>query len=254
MQVINCHAHFHGSEEVEEKRVLWDALGYVKICMSMPNQEVLALAKRYPDYVVPFYYLDLDQEGAEAVARAREQGFRGLKFIGPDLPYSHDSYLPVYQRAQELGLPALFHTGFLSLELKRGIRQENLHPIHLITIASHFPEFRMVGAHLGNQWPMEAVIAMATCRYLWYDMSGGTIRHYPTSWFRWLFERVERNQTGGPPKIGLNLIGKLVFGSDNPDDTIEFYRNFMAALEVPPEVQEKVYYGNAMQWLGLEAG
>ena len=28
MRVINCHAHFHGLDEVEEKRALWDGLGY----------------------------------------------------------------------------------------------------------------------------------------------------------------------------------------------------------------------------------
>ena len=109
----------------------------------------------------------------------------------------------------------------------------------------------MVGAHLGNQWPMEAVEAMMECENVWYDMSGGTIRHYPASWFRWLFERVDRNETGQQPKIDLNLIGKLVYGSDNPDDTMDFYRNFMAALEIPLAVQEKVYYQNSAKWLGI---
>ena len=90
----------------------------------------------------------------------------------------------------------------------------------------------------------------SSCENVWYDMSGGTIRYYPTAWFRWLFERVDRNQTSQEPKVDLSLIGKLVFGSDNPDDTLEFYRNFMAALEIQAEVQEKVYYGNAAEWLG----
>ena len=252
MRVINCHAHYHGPDEVEERRALWDSLGYVKICMSMPNEEVLALSRRYPDYILPFYHLALDREGPEAVDRARERGFVGLKFIGPDRPYSHEAYLPVYERAEALGMPALFHTGFLRLELKKRLRQENLYPIYLITLASFFPRLRMVGAHLGNQWAMEAVQAMAACERVWYDMSGGTIRHYPAAWFQWLFARVPRNQTEEPARIDLDLVGKLVFGSDNPDDTLAFYRNVMAALKVPPEVQEKVYYRNAAAWLGLD--
>ena len=32
---------------------------------------------------------------------------------------------------------------------------------------------------------------------------------------------------------------------------MEFYQNFMSALDIPPEAQEKVYYSNAAQWLGL---
>ncbi len=251
MKVINCHAHFHGPEEVEEKRALWDSLGYVKVCVSFQNEEVLKLAHRYPDYIVPFCHMDLDEEGPGAVEAARERGFVGLKLLGSQRPYAHESYLPVYERAQALGMPALLHTGFLSYERGRGVRQENLNPTNLITIASFFPKFRMVGAHLGNQWPMEAVEAMMECENVWYDMSGGTIRHYPASWFRWLFERVDRNMTGEQPRLDLDLIGKLVFGSDNPDDTMDFYRNFMDALEVPADVQERVYHHNAAAWLAL---
>jgi predicted TIM-barrel fold metal-dependent hydrolase len=250
MRVINCHAHFHGPDEVEEKRALWDSLGYERICMSFNNAEVLKLAGRYPGYILPFYHLDLDREGPEEVARAQAEGFVGLKFIGPEHPYSHGGYLDVYARAEALGLPALFHTGFLSFEGDPGVRQEALHPVHLITIASRFPRFRIVGAHLGNQWAMEAVTAMAACENVWFDMSGGTIRHYPADWFRWLLSRVPRNQTAQPAQIDLRLVGKLVFGSDNPDDTMEFYRNFMEALAIPAEVQQRVYYDNAATWLG----
>jgi predicted TIM-barrel fold metal-dependent hydrolase len=251
VRVINCHAHFHGRNEVEQKRALWDSLGYVRVCMSFRNEEVLRLAQRYPDYIVPFYHLNLDDEGPEEVERARNRGFVGLKLIGPRLPYSDDSYFPIYDRTQALSMPVLLHTGFLSFEGGRGVRQENLHPTHLITMASYFPRLRMVGAHLGNQWPMEAVAAMEYCPNIWYDMSGGTIRNYPASWFKWLFERVDRNETGQQPQVSPGLVGKLVFGSDNPDDTMDFYQNFMATLEIPAEVQQKVYYENAVEWLGL---
>jgi predicted TIM-barrel fold metal-dependent hydrolase len=251
MRVINCHAHYHGPDEIEEKRALWDSFGYVKTCISLDDEGVLALAQRYPDFVVPFYRVRMDEDGPEAIARAKERGFVGLKFIAPNLPYSHASYFPLYEKAQALGMPALFHTGFLGFSPGRGARQENMRPVYLITLASFFPEFRMVGAHLGHEDAMHAVRAMKDCENVWFDMSGGTIRYYPASWFRWLFERVDRNQTGQTPYLDLELVGKLIFGSDNPDDTIEFYRSFMAALEIPEAVQQKVYYDNAVKWLGL---
>jgi uncharacterized protein len=252
VRVINCHAHFHGPDEVEEKRALWDSLGYEKICMSFRNEEVLSLSQRYPGYIIPFYHLDLDAAKPSDLDEARNRGFVGLKLIGPKLPYSHESYFDIYERAQKLEMPALIHTGFLAFDRRQGVRQENLSPTNLITIAAFFPRFRMVGAHLGNQWPMEAVEAMSECDNVWFDMSGGTIRRYPASWFLWLFGRVERNQTQQPAKVDMGLVGKLVFGSDNPDDTIEFYRSFMAALEVPETVQQRVYYDNAFAWLGLD--
>ena len=142
MRVINCHAHFHGPDEVEEKRALWDSMGYEKICMSFQNDEVLKLAQRYPDYIIPFYHVNLDEEGPDAVDAAKERGFHGLKLIGPQRPYSHESYFPVYERAEALGMPALIHTGFLAFHAGRGVRQENLHPTYLITIGTYFPKAR----------------------------------------------------------------------------------------------------------------
>jgi hypothetical protein len=252
VRVINCHAHYHGPDEIEEKRALWDSLGYVKTCISFQNEEALKLAKRYPGYVLPFYRLRMDEEEADAVEAAKERGFVGLKLIGPALPYSHERYFPIYEKAQALGLPAIFHTGFVGFSPGRGARQENMHPVSLITLASFFPKFRMVGAHLGHEDAMHAVRAMKECENVWFDMSGGTIRHYPAAWFRWLFQRVDRNQTGQQSYLDLDIVGKLVFGSDNPDDTMDFYRSFMSALEVPEQVQRRIYYDNAAQWLGLK--
>jgi uncharacterized protein len=256
MRVINCHAHFHDAEEVERSRPLWDSLGYVKVCMSGiggHNNDVRQLMARYPGYILGFYHFNLDDEKADGVARARARGFTGLKFLGARYPYSEERYFPVYRRAEELGMPALFHTGVLDFGFAPpGFRQEHPQPSTLITIANRFPAFRLLGAHLGTQWPIDAVTALGEPN-IWFDISGGTLRYYPAAWFRWLFERVERNQIDQTPRIDPELVGKLVFGSDNPDDTMDFYRNLLRALEIPPEIQQKIYYDNAAQWLGLAA-
>ena len=52
-KVINCHAHPHGEDEIEQKRALWDSLGYKRVCQSGRDNELIARwVQRYPDYVI----------------------------------------------------------------------------------------------------------------------------------------------------------------------------------------------------------
>ena len=74
MRVINCHAHYHGPDEVEEKRALWDSFGYERVCVSFDNDDTLKLAQRYPGYIVPFYRLGMDEEGPRWWSRRRGAG------------------------------------------------------------------------------------------------------------------------------------------------------------------------------------
>jgi len=50
-----------------------------------------------------------------------------------------------------------------------------------------------------------------------------------------------------------SLARKFVFGSDNPDDTLEFYINLLDGLDVPEDVQELIYFRNACEIFGLGA-
>jgi len=49
-----------------------------------------------------------------------------------------------------------------------------------------------------------------------------------------------------------SLARKFVYGSDNPDDTLEFYINLLEGLGVPDDVQELVYFRNACEIFGLD--
>ena len=54
---------------------------------------------------------DVEQSQAQVVAlrnRLRDQGFTGLKLEMPSHPYDHDRYMPIYERAEQLGMPILF--------------------------------------------------------------------------------------------------------------------------------------------------
>jgi len=78
-----------------------------------------------------------------------EMGFRGLKLYPPYqhfFPNQQEIY-PLYDKAVELGVPIMFHTGssiYRNSKLKYG------DPLHLDDVATDFPELRIVMAHSGR--------------------------------------------------------------------------------------------------------
>ena len=113
--------------------------------------------RQHPDRLIGFRYLRLGRHPLQDVDLAVEEGFRGLKFTIPLRPYDHESYLPVYERAQAYGLPCLFHTGIVTTKQHlAGVSSAHMRPLHLDTVAHQFPRLRLICAHLGMPWYDEA--------------------------------------------------------------------------------------------------
>jgi hypothetical protein len=217
------------------------------------NRQVLQVRAEHGDWVIPFGYVDLfERASAEEVDRLREAGHVGVKFIFAPRPYSDDAYMPIYERAAELGLPALFHTGWVAGT--RGKRSLNMAPSELEPICKCWPEWKIMAAHLGNAWAHDAVGMMNWHKNLYYDLTGGFIRSRSPSWLRGLFLRQDgRNLRSMEEVVDMDVVGRLVFGTDNPSlaELLEFYMNFLAMLEVPRDIQDRIYYGNAAEILGI---
>lgn len=271
MKVIDIHRHDREPEEVEQKRAQWDSLGYAHVCYSGNLEFIRALMKCYPGYVIGFAYLKMDdgpfnwrndEEGrtervpVEQIDRYREEGFRGLKVIYTDKAYSDADYFPYYERAQKLKMPILFHTGWVSGRRAPCVpRHENYQPVYLQTIASNFPELRIIGAHFGGwQFSEEAVIAMWKHPNVYCDLCGGTVRARPVSWYRELFSMLPAEDPEGEPELNLSIFGKFVYGTDNNDGIMNFYRYLFRELNIPEDLQHDIFYNNMAKALGLESG
>lgn len=268
MKIIDAHRHYENTDDLAEKRKLWDALGYRNLCYSGNLDGIRKLMKMYPDYITGFAYLkmdkgpfcwrnqDISQEHPIAVAeidRYRDDGFRGLKVIYTEKPYSHDDYLPYYERAEKLEMPILFHTGWVNggWEYCRP-RQENYRPVYLQTIAGIFPGLKIICAHFGGlQFSQEALLAMWKHPNIYSDLSGGTIRRIPSSYLKNLFTLLPENQTETDAALDLNIFRKFVYGSDNDDSMLKIYQRFFTDLKIPEEIQEAVFYKNISQMLNI---
>ena len=165
---IDTHAHLiHGvdwelMDEIAASGLLEQAWLMHCPCVSdgiafADEEEVLMCAERYPGMYIPFGFIDLTK-GASEVTRLKEKGFTGLKAISPVKNYDDESFFPVYARAEELGMPILFHVGIIS----KGFWQKmsvpgapgpgKMKPNMLDTIADAFPRLQLIQGHQGVPW------------------------------------------------------------------------------------------------------
>ncbi|MEE8337482.1 MAG: amidohydrolase family protein [Dehalococcoidia bacterium] len=75
--------------------------------------ESIVMARRHEDLFLPSAQIDPEDISSGELRRLHELGFRGLKISGVRRPYDHYKYFPLYQTAEELGMPILFHLGVL---------------------------------------------------------------------------------------------------------------------------------------------
>ena len=136
----------------------------------------------------------------------KAQGFKGIKFH-PDYQgfYADDRQMyPVYEIAQTLKLPVLFHAG-----MDRGLPPPvRATPERLLNVHRQFPDLKMIAAHMGGEDNYEE-----TETYLF-----GTEIYLDTSFVLRVMERgiLKRFFSRHP-------VERFLFGTDNPftDQTTE---------------------------------
>lgn len=144
----------------------------------------------------PYTQTDMVEELDGLVARWRVAGVK----LTP--PYQHyypadPSMYPLYGRLQDLGLPALFHTG---LSTFRGTRLKYADPLLLDDVAVDFPRLRIVLAHSGRGvWYEQAAMLARLHEHVYLELAGLPPRNLPT-----YFPDLSR------------LAPKMIFGSDWP--------------------------------------
>jgi len=193
---------------------------------------------RGSERLIPFAninpYITFNQV-AELERCVTELGVKGLKLY-PTYQhfYPNDSKLfPIYERAQEFGIPVMVHTGssvFPGSFMKYG------DPLFLDEIAVFFPRLKIIQSHAG--------------RGFWYDRA---------FFLAGLHENVYMDITGLPPQNLLKYFpdlernaDKVVFGSDWPG-IIDVKKNVAAILELPlsKSTKGKILGKNAARLLGI---
>ncbi len=211
----------------------------------VPNQEVAKAAADNPDVMIPFASID-PAKGQAGVRQARrlvaDFGIRGFKFhpsVQAFYPNDRAAY-PLYAAIEEMGLPAVFHTGQTGIGAGApgggGIRLKYSNPMLLDDVAADFPGLIIVLAHPSFPWQDEA-LAVATHKPLVYiDLSGWSPKYFPSQLVQY---------------ANTLLQDKVLFGSDYPLLTPDRWLADFDALPIKPEVRPKILKENAARLLGL---
>jgi uncharacterized protein len=212
---------------------------------ALSSEQIAESAARHNDVLIPFGSVDPHQ-GQAAIDRARrlveDFGVRGFKFhpslqaFAPNEPM----FAPLWAAIEELGVPALFHTGQngigAGLPGGYGIKLRYSNPLLLDDVAADHRGLTVILAHPSVPWQAEA-ISMATHKAnVFIDLSGWRPKYFPPELVR---------------AAGGLLRHKVVFGSDYPLITPERWLADFDDLGIDAEYRPNIVKGTAARLLGL---
>jgi predicted TIM-barrel fold metal-dependent hydrolase len=212
---------------------------------ALSSEKIAEEAAAHADVLIPFGSVD-PASGDDAIRQARrlvtEYGVRGFKFHPSLQGFEPDdtAYYPLYDTLQELGVPALFHTGQTGIGAGlpggRGIKLRYSAPMLLDDVAADFPGLTIVMAHPSVPWQDEAISIATHKANVYIDLSGWSPKYFPPQLVR---------------AAGGLLKNKVLFGSDFPLITPERWLRDFASLDIRPEVRPLILKDNAARVLGL---
>ncbi len=213
------------------------------------NDAIAAVAKRWPEKLVPFGSVNPTfPNAAEEFRRGLgELGLKGFK-LSPIYQKFHPmdaGACRIYAMAEERGVPLMFHTATAQAP---DVPLRYADPLPFDDVAYAFPRLKIILAHLGHPWQRECMMVARKHDHVYMDISANF--YHPWGLYNALVLAMEWGQTG-----------KIFFGTDWPVTTA---RETMAGLRglsrfakggnpgIPEEVIEGIIYRDALGILGIE--
>jgi uncharacterized protein len=137
------------------------------------NDWIAEGAERYPDRLIGFMAVDprAGKEALDEIDRCvRKLGLKGMKLYPPagfainDKEYAY----PIYDRAQELGIPILLHTGD---QTSPPNKISYTRPTMIDDVACDFPDLKIIAAHMSTPWTEEMVSVCSRNRNVYMDIA-----------------------------------------------------------------------------------
>jgi predicted TIM-barrel fold metal-dependent hydrolase len=214
------------------------------------NDDTHAIVQAYPEKLIGFGTVHPNDPNAldELDRCVGDLGLKGLKF-GPNYqhfhPLSEEAY-KVFARAEELGLPCLFHTGTSPVQFAQ---LDYAHPRHFDTVAMAFPKLKMILAHMSHPWQVDCFVVIRKHPNVFADISANFYRP-------WSYYNAFRHATEW------GVLHKLLFGSDfpiaSPQETMDALGHVNDVIEgtklppVPEDELQKIIHRDSLALLGLE--
>lgn len=166
--IVDCHVHLDGREESPKVLDALDKAGIDKVFLFAPygglNIErtrqftdfTAKLVSEDPERLYGFTWVEpkLGEKAVKELERAvREKDLKGVKMI-PHHWYPYEEGIwPIYRKAEELGVPIIFHSGILfGFEDSSRFCRPTYYEVML-----HFPTVRFALAHVSWPWTDECI-------------------------------------------------------------------------------------------------
>jgi len=211
-----------------------------------PNDYVAQTVESYPDVFVGFCSVD-PRKGKKAVEELERSvlslGLRGLKLhpihqaFFPDDP----AFIPLFAKAEELGIPVLMHSGYAAAGANApgggGFELAYSRPIpHVDSLAARHPDLTIIMAHPAWPWIQEQVAVALHKANVFIDLSGWAPRYIPRDLIAEASGRLRK---------------KVLFGSDYPYISPVTWLEQFQELDIRDEARPLILHDNAARILNL---
>lgn len=214
---------------------------------AISNDEIAGLVSYDPDFFLGFASADpRNPDAEEELKRAfKDLGLKGLFINTARLHmYPYDERLiPLYDICRAFCKPMIFHAG---LTLENNAFSRYSRPADFEEILYRYPEVPVCLAHVGWPWVQETaalLLKYPNC----YTNTALMSFDGPYQLYRKVFL-----EDMGELWIEHNISHKIMFGSDSPRIRPVRSKRGLDSLGFSSETLEKIYYKNALEFLGTE--
>ena len=213
------------------------------------NDKTAAFADAHPERLIGFMSLHPhDPHALDELERCRaDLGLRGIKLGANYQNFDplESRVLAIYEKAQKYGLPILFHQGTSPVRMAP-IRFA--HPLLMDEVAMRYPDLKIIMAHLGHPWTVDAAVVIRKHPNVYADISGLFYRAF--GFYEAMIKATE-----------WAVLDKLLFASDYPvtnaAETFAALRKVNHIVEgtnlprVPEDKMEEIIYRDSLALLEL---
>ncbi len=238
--IIDAHTHLSDKNTEEKTKQLLFAMDGAHvdkaalITTTDPDfsmETAIKVKTKYPNrffvigHVSPLSATQNDRDYLEKKLKLKQ--IKGIKFYpGYEYFYPNDKTLlsPYMRLAKKYDIPIIFHTGD-TWSVNKKARLKYAHPLAIDDLAVDFPNNKIVIAHMGNPWIMDATMIIFKNKNVYGDISG------------WSYEPVDQSEEKKLMGIirYLGKADKIMFGTDfGINTTPEFVKSHIDMIENLP--------------------
>lgn len=258
--IIDAHTHLHRSHmlasadqllEIMDRGGIDRAAIFPSPASDFTTEETIETARAHPDRFFAIGTVSPLSAPPDALQRLDghlENGtVRGLKFfLGYQYFYPNNVPLlaPYMRLAEAYKIPVIFHTGD-TVGFMQKARLAYAHPLAIDDLAVEFPNVKIVIAHFGNPWMMDAAAVLQKNPNVFADISG------------WIYgplsdeDRVRLTARFMESYWYVDDPSKFLFGSDFPISDPITYVEFVRGLPINDEDKEAIFWKNAVRLFNL---